>query len=440
MTQLFDLDLERRVLSLLSDTSALDGADKARMLLDQNRLAPEDFHDGAHAEVFGAIVSLLSRSQPADAASVWTLLQTSEPVRKAGGAKWLTGLLVTDGFVASAFGQYAKNVRDLALRRQMVRIARHIANAAADLSKDSGQTLAGGSSGLAALVRRDDSGKTLQDVLLTMVDEIEEVHTGKRAAIIPTGIEALDGLIGGLQPTLTVIGSLPGVGKSALLATIARNVADSGVRIGIFSLEDQATWLGYRLLSAHSGINQFVLRNKRLTDYQLGAMQDGCNDIHRYGANVLIDDRVGLSPQEVANTARDWVVNRGVKAVLVDHLGELRYHTGRKDRFDLDVAEGLSELRAIAKQYGVPVVCATHLTRQSQDREVRLTDFANSAAIERQARVALGLIRPLGANELVVKVLKQTNGAAGDAVALDFYGEAALVRNTGGRKLDREAA
>lgn len=116
---------------------------------------------------------------------------------------------------------------------------------------------------------------------------------------------------------------------------------------------------------------------------------------------------------------------------MLDHLGELRYSSGRKDRFDLDVTEGLSDLRSIAKEHGVPVVVANHLRRDvsQNQRAPRLTDFANSSAIERQARVALALERAPGSDVLKIHVLKQTNGKAGVVVEVRFAGPAALVRD-----------
>jgi len=124
------------------------------------------------------------------------------------------------------------------------------------------------------------------------------------------------------------------------------------------------------------------------------------------------------------------ILNHGCKAVLLDHLGELRYPGGPGERFDLQIADALGQLRGLAKQYGVPVVVACHLRRReglSITDEPKLTDFANSASIERMARVALGLSRSEG--RLRVSVLKQTNGQSGVSVELDLNEPAGIARN-----------
>jgi replicative DNA helicase len=123
----------------------------------------------------------------------------------------------------------------------------------------------------------------------------------------------------------------------------------------------------------------------------------------------------------------------GCRAVLVDHLGEVRLE--RTDRHDLDIAEALSALRGISKQYRVPVVVACHLRRRDGldiDKPPRLSDFAFSAAVERMARVALGLYRDTSEpkRKLGVAVLKQTNGPADFAFSLNMHERSGTVAPT----------
>jgi replicative DNA helicase len=435
---LHDHAAERSLLAIAMVTAETESVGRARNELERERLTPEDFHHPAHQAVFVALIQTLARDLPPGAVLLQDALRTSEPVKRAGGLQWLMDL--SNATVpGAAFGGFAQTIRDLSLRRRVFTIARRLAEQARNFQLNPADVLSGASSELAGLVRRGDEPKTLVEVLGEIAEELAAVDAGTKQPVLPTGIDKLDQVIGGLQPTLTIIGALPGVGKSALLATIARNVARAGTKVALFSLEDHATWLGWRLLSDESGITQFVMRHRRLNEYQRGGINNAYDSLAGLAPNVLLDDRVALSPQDVASTARDFVLNRGVKAIFVDHLGELRYRTGRKDRFDLDVAEGLSDLRAIAKQHQVPVVCATHLVREAEKRgtgEVKLSDFANSAAIERQARVALGLSRQAGSGRLTVTVLKQTNGKAGLKVHLDFHGAAAMVKTTGGHVED----
>lgn len=438
---LYDHEAERCALATLFDACSIRGPGDVRAMLEKERLAVDDFHLPAHAEVFTVAVRLLKQQMPLEPVSMWDALRTSPAVSKAGGAQWVAALSAHGG-MEFAFPGYSRTIRDLALRRRMVATARDLLAGAQNLGREPDLALADGSRALAAVGRHTAQMRSLQELLQVTLAELDEVSQGKREPVIPTGIRALDFAIGGLQPTLTIVGALPGVGKSSLFATVVQNLARAGKKVGVFSLEDDGEWISSRLLSAESGVTNFVMRNRRLSEHEMTNIHDGAGRIWSYGPNVLVDDRHGLSPQDVVQSARDMVLNRGVQVVLVDHLGELRYSSGRKDRYDLDVMEGLSDLRSIAKQYGVPVWVAAHLSRKADelgpDEAPRLSHFANSSAVERQARVALALTRPVGSPALTVHVLKQTHGKPGLKLELDFNGPAAMVRNDGGRVLKQE--
>jgi replicative DNA helicase len=270
---------------------------------------------------------------------------------------------------------------------------------------------------------------TLDGAVLSLLDTLQEIQSGARAPVLASGIEALDAAVGGLQPTLTIIGSLPGVGKSALLVAILRNLAARGVRVGVFSLEDERDAIVQRLTAEGADVPLFVLRNRPLGKQQMHRAGETVERLYSQLRNVVVDDRPAMTAADVVASARDMITRHGCKALLVDHLGEIRL--SRSERHDLDIADCLQQLRALAKTYRIPVVVACHLRRReglTKKDEPRLTDFAFSAAIERMARVALGLSRPDDAT-LRVHVLKQTNGVAGVAVDLSFTGPAGVVAN-----------
>jgi hypothetical protein len=121
------------------------------------------------------------------------------------------------------------------------------------------------------------------------------------------------------------------------------------------------------------------------------------------------------------------VASHDVKAIFVDHLGEVRVN--RTDRHDRDIGEALRELRAIADAHRVPIVVLCHVKRRDGvGEEPRLTDFAFSADVERTARVALAIVKP-GEDRQGIHVLKQTQGASGVVVRLRFNAPAAMTTN-----------
>lgn len=299
-------------------------------------------------------------------------------------------------------------------------------NAARDATQALANGLATGSSSL----------NPMDSDVIPFLDKLDAIQRGARVPLLLTGNAALDFHIGGLRKTLTVIGSLPGVGKSALLAAIAHNLIRRDVKIGIFSLEDEREWLLRRIMAYAAKVPVFVLGSRPMTSRQLGAVNEAGQAVHDALRNLVVEDRQGMSTSEVVATARRMIA-QGCKAIFLDHLGEVRLE--RTDRHDLDIIEVLQQLRGLAKTYQIPVVVLCHLRhREGIDLYAvpRLTDFAFSAGIARMARVALGLFRvaedkKTGKPEgLGVTLLKQTEGPSGHGFELNFAKLYGIVADT----------
>lgn len=256
--------------------------------------------------------------------------------------------------------------------------------------------------------------------------------------VIKTGIKELDDVIAGWQPTLNLVGAEPGVGKSALFSASLDYCGRKGIKSGFFSLEDDPSFLSYRVLSSGSGVNQFKLRYSKLSDSDFELVSNSFAETKRFQDNIFVIDGSDrpMTAEEISATSNDLVLNHGVEIIFVDHLGELVAKSS--DRPDLVISEQLSTLRRIANRLSVPVVVAAHFRRPAGGGRIIkpvLTDFANSAGAERKARVAIGLTREPGSDVMDIHILKQTNGPAGRTVQARFDGAAAmLIATEGGQK------
>ncbi len=251
--------------------------------------------------------------------------------------------------------------------------------------------------------------------------------------IVKTGITALDRVIGGWQPTLNLVGAEPGVGKSAIFATSLEAISRSGIKAALFSLEDEPSWLSYRILSNESGIDQFKMRFESLKGSDVDLVSSSHERTKTYQDNIIIVDGSDrpLSDDDVVATSNDLFYNHGVGIIFVDHLGELTSKVS--DRHDLEISNQLSNIRRIANRLGIPVVVAAHFRRPAGGGRISnptLTDFANSAGAERKARVALGLTREPGTDIMNIHILKQTNGPSGLTISVKFDGMAAMIINS----------
>ncbi len=428
--------LEFETLKALGAAMTGDAA-VATQQLAESGLAPDDFEQPGAALLFTTLARLVEERRPLDVVAVCKML--GDRVKRD------TVIAVATSSDFGVLVERARVLRDAKMRRRLIAGLETALRMAKDGALALDTAANEGVRALEAVRSVQTAPRAASGDLIGILDRIVQVQAGTVDPVLQTGIHGLDAVIGGLQQTLTVIGALPGVGKSALLASIVRNLARRGVKTGVFSLEDQREWVAKRLLSEAASVPLFVLGNRPLNGAQHSRLEEGFSRASQDLQHVFIDDRHGLTAPEIVAMAREMVVVQGAKAIFVDHLGEVRL--GPADRHDLAITAALQELRGLAKVHGVPVVVFAHMKRReglSKSDEPTLTDFAFSSGIERMARVALGLSRPCKCETphdgqpciggtLRVSVLKQTSGQADTAVDLPFRGAAGLVGN--GEKL-----
>lgn len=432
--QLYEHDMERAVLSALSNEAALD-ANRALLLSRQSKLAAQDFHHPKHQSLWTAMQAVLSRDGSLTPLAVKAELERSETL---AAVTWEYAAAVLLDPVADAHVvlPHARLLRDLSARRSVLSHLAELRTHLLDGKASPLEAAAAVAGKLANLAASESTIRTLRETAAELVDHLDRVNSGAEDAILPTGIRVLDQVIGGLQPTLTLVGALPGVGKSALLATLVQSLARRGKRVGLVSLEDAASWLAWRLLSDESKVDQFILRHKKLSDFHYQSAADGFGRMHVYGDKVFLVDGAdaAMNIDQVVAACNAMVVLHQVDAIVVDHLGEIAGN-GDEVRYDLEVGRHLSRLRGVANKFAVPMVVAAHLRRREglgPGDMPKLSDFANSSGAERKARVALGLSREPDSDTMHIHVLKNTNGRAGVSVQAKFHGAAAMLRATEG--------
>lgn len=427
-SDLHNHEAESAILGLLMTSSSLDGPGPARLLIERTHLLAGDFHLPAHAAMYSSIVALLAVSTPADPVAVWERVKSNNSVVDAGGLQWLLKVHQSaDALVTESFANFARMVRDLAIRRRLVSEAREIAAAAMKQDVDVGGLLHQANQRISSIVYRGDTFRTLTEVMLDIQKELQATNESEFVRLLPTGIGALDKLIGGMPPLLFVVGGRPGAGKSAVAATMSQALGMARIKHGIFSLEDRAPWLGYRLLSGASNVPNQRLRFQKLGADEWVRAGDGFTTIAGFSDLILIDDRRRMTAQDIVQSARNMIVNHGVKAIFIDHLLEVktRITTGNRAQ---DVGESLGQFRDLANEYEVPVVVFTQLNRGAEaKKQPTMADFKDSGAVEEMARVIVAIVRD--GDTIGLCVIKNTNGGQG-RVDVKFIGAAAMVAAT----------
>ena len=220
---------------------------------------------------------------------------------------------------------------------------------------------------------------------------------------------------------VTVIGARPSVGKTALLAALADNLAAHGTPVGIFELEDEEETLARRALARRAKIATTLLRGhgKTLREEHWAKLA-APHMLPTYDFPIYVDDTHGLTAEDVVARMRRMVRERGVRVFFVDHLKEIRFRDRRDGRSDLAISEALCALRDGAKALDAGLVVLHQLNRdieRRKDQTPTLADLKDSGDIEAIARVVIFLSRQ--GKDFILDVAKQAEGPKGQ-VFLDW--------------------
>ena len=205
--------------------------------------------------------------------------------------------------------------------------------------------------------------------------------------------------------------------NTAMLLNLIKNIAKKG-NVIFFSLEMSQKQLVYRMLADVSGVEFMKIFRGRLTQAEqrlVDAASDKLKNLH-----VAIDDRGGVSVDEIRSRARVYNRRNPLDLIAVDYLSLI---SGKGENRTNEIGYVSRQLKLLAKECQAPVVCLSQLSRaveQRQDKRPLLTDLRESGAIEQDADIVAFLYRDKLYNpdtkldkyaELVIR--KNRNGETG---------------------------
>lgn len=406
----------------------------AAALLDMSGLRGSDMTDLRVKTAWQIVESLVRRRRPVDALTVYSAGMAARLLAEAD-AEWLRDVQSTNVVDREKFATVAEQLRTTNRTQRAARLIRE-ALESLTTGADPGSVFASIEGTCADAAREGYVDGTGDEDIYALSEQMSRAESNDAPVLLPTGIDAIDEVIRGFPPNLTVICGLPSVGKSALLGTIIDNQLRMGFKVGLFGLEDGTLWLPKRLIARDIGVPVRDVVGTKLQPEQAAKFQESANEYANRLKNLIVYRQESINSEEMARRAVDWIVNKGVRCIYVDHMGEVE-HLRRSETDDqrrLAVAWSYRRLRNIGIKYGVPVVALAHTNRESagkfgeEPRPPRLNEIAESREIEGMARLALGLW--LGNNEpgfMRCTVLKQTEGERDVHIRLKRLTTSALV-------------
>lgn len=443
-----NLDAEKAVLGALLTNGSNMGAvvDTVTSILKS-----EDFYRDAHRIIYDAILEIVHANKTADFITVGEELDRRKRLDAVGGLAYITSL--ANESVSYNVEEHAKIISEKAQLRRLIDAGNKIV----------GMTYAGEDEPTAILNKAeqmvlDVSGQTqsessfaaIGEVVLSNLDKLNALqqHDGAITGV-PTGFKDVDHIFNGLQKSdLILVAARPAMGKTAFTLNIAQNVTMLYDKtVAFFSLEMGKEQLVGRILSSVAGVSSEKLRRANMDPADWEKVIAAADRMSK--SKLFIDDTPGLTVQDMRSKLRRLKVEHGLDLVIVDYIQLMQGRNAGKgsENRQQEVSEISRNLKLIAREFNVPVIALSQLSRSVESRPDKrpvLSDLRESGSLEQDADIVIFLYRDKYYDEnsekgdnAEVLIRKNRNGSVG-TVELQFVGEFTQFRDVEFRDLGPE--
>lgn len=234
-----------------------------------------------------------------------------------------------------------------------------------------------------------DLRKDLQDI---------KSNIGKPFDGIKSGITALDNFILGFgKSEMTTIAGRPGMGKSSMARDILLNIGKPMVDEGACLLctlempcEEVTELLAANLAKVdYNGIKRGYAGDKVLTKFREAVKQ-----LSQY--SIIINDDSYVVPDSIREILKSIEMNEPIACLIIDYLQLMSLRKKVTNRQE-EVSEISRELKAIARDFNIPVIAFSQLNRNVEYRESsrpRMVDLRESGAMENDSTKIILIHRP----------------------------------------------
>jgi len=417
----FDMDAEATVLSNVL-------CDGSRLAEVGDFLRPEHFYSEAHRRIYEAAVALSARGDTVDLVRVLSWLQDAGRLNQVGGSPYVTEVVGSAPAVID-LRPHALRVQSLWRLREMQFRARRIV-AEAFVSGDDVQGYCeraakalhevayapGTSDGLGAM--SSATGDSWRDL---------EAASGEGRTLVglPTGIDRLDRVLGGLQAgELTILAARPGKGKSALALQAAVHVGTLGHGAAVFSLEMPKKQLAIRAMCAEARVDFARARVGMLNRTEWGRLTEARRLLD--SLPLYVDETAALTCFAMRARLRRLQTKTDaapVKLVVVDYL-QLVHGTAesKKQNREREVAEVAQSTKELAKEFNLHVMACCQMNRdvENSQRRPKLRDLRESGAIEQAADNVVFLHEAPKDDQVVEIIVEKQRSGPTDVVSARF--------------------
>lgn len=353
-------EAEQHVLGgLLLQPSAYDRIDWLRT---------EAFYRADHREIFKTLASMIEANRPVDTFTVANALNAKQEQ-----IAYLGSLAVNTPSAAN-IRRYAEIVRDKHILRQLACFAAEVGQSAYEPGQNPRELAQEAEAKFLSVLDVQEAREPVAygEAVTEALAWREEPRQG-----LSTGLPDLDRMLGGgMKPQeLIIVAGRPSMGKSGLALCIAEHVAAEET-VAFFTLEMSRRQVANRSLRHHETLLE-----------QSEAVR------HLHSLKMTIDDTPAVGIAYLRLRLRRIRRQRGLGLVVVDYLQLL---TAKGENRTQEVSEISRGLKAIGKEFDVPVLAVCQLSRKCEERTDRrpiMSDLRETGQIEQDADVVVFVYR-----------------------------------------------
>lgn len=422
-------EAERAVLgSMLLNPDAID---KAIAILGESS---DPFYVAAHGHVYNAILNLYRDGDPVDMVTLTEAMVQSKTLEASGGVTYIAQF--TDAVPTSAHVEhYAAIVAEMWRRREMISVCSTAAGSLYSPDTDTAAVLASIEDGIFKIAQGNSRAKASQtrELVPEARSFVQALIDGETMPGLPTGINALDKVLDPLQPgDAIILAARPSIGKTALACNIMLNIASKGASKGaskaskastpvlLLSMEMTKNRITMRMLSILGGFDMKKIKHGRGTFHETNLLSKAATAM--VDLPIFIDDDSALTPLEMRGKIRQAVKDHGIAFAVIDYL-QLMTATAENRTNEISVIS--RELKATAKECGIPIIALAQLNREGAEGRPMLKHIRDGGSIEADADIVMLMRAGDEENTIVVDVAKNREGETGEVT---LYFEKATQR------------
>ncbi|MDC1811248.1 DnaB-like helicase C-terminal domain-containing protein [Bacteroides uniformis] len=379
--QLRDEDAEKTVLGTI--IAERDAIEQVRDILSE-----ECFYNHFHAEIYKAILQVVSSGNRADLIFVKSKLEEN-------GVKFdiVEYMKIVSCHTFDLY-QYASRLHDLRIRRAFYSIGQYLVSNSYTEAEDIEDVAKKVNDDMASLFKSSSTTiYSINEGIENVYKMINENLSGSKPLTgTPTGFEKIDSKSGGLQKSdLIIVAGETSQGKTSLAVSMMRNASISDAKIAMYSMEMKKEQIAARILSMESGVSSNQIMYSRLTDSQIQAIDKGIGNI--IGKGIYFDDRSTSNIDTIISSIRYMKLKHDIDGAIVDYLQILNVNMkgANKEQQMGDVARRLKNL---AKDLDIWIIALSQLNRDKDNPVPSLARLRDSGQIAEAADVVMLIYRP----------------------------------------------